>query len=244
MSPRFLNFIIALSVVGIVGVLLKERFFPSSVIPANAGAQLASAQESVESTPTPAPDSLVPCKSSYFNFEKGNAWKYKMSVGTTFTSTVVENTESSVTISTKILSVKEPIKSTLICKKSGIYGLPFVPITSKSIPTSIMNAILFIPHDSTLTKDAQWDSTIDIGVQIPLSAEGIKVHSKIRTVTDETITVGSSINMGTSLLPGVVTPDSNGDILQYTLTKGVGVKSMTIAGVTATLTGFNPAPTQ
>lgn len=238
MSPRFLNVIIALSVVGIVGVLLKERFFPTPV----ATPQVASAQATaVESTPSPAPDPLVPCKSSYFNFEKGSAWKYKMSAGTTFTSTVVESTESSVTISTKILSVKEPIKSTLTCKKSGIYGLPFVPITSKSIPASIMNAILFIPPDAQLTKTAEWDSTIDVGVQIPFAEGGIAIHSTIREYADDSVTVGSSINMGTSLLPGNIQADKNGDILQYTLTKGVGVSSMTIAGVKATLTGFNPA---
>lgn len=241
MSPRFLNFIIVLSIVGIAGVLLKERFFPKPI----GTPQVASAQASVVDTvPTQEPDSLIPCQSSYFNFQKGNSWKYKMTAGASFTSTVIQNTDSSITISTKLPTTKEAIISTLTCKKSGIYGLPFIPITSKSIPTSIMNAILFIPNDSKLTKDAVWDSTIDIGVQIPLVAEGIKIVSKVRSLTDNTFTVGSSINMGTSLLPGTVTPDKNGDILQYTLTKEVGVSSMTIAGVTATLTGFNPAPTQ
>lgn len=241
MSPRFLNIIIALSIIGIAGVLVKERFFPSSVIPASAETQVASAQESVESTPSPAPDPLVPCENTYFNFQKGSAWKYKLSVGTTFTSTVVENADSSVTISTKLPSTKEPVESTLTCKKSGVYGLPFIPITSKEIPASIMDAILFIPPDAQLTQQSQWDSTIDVGVQIPFSAGGIGIHSKVREFTDNSVTVGSSINMGTSLLPGNIQADKNGDILEYTLTKGVGVSSMTVAGVTATLTGFNPA---
>ena len=104
-----------------------------------------------------------------------------------------------------------------------------------------MNAILFIPPDAQLTKTAQWDSTIDIGVQIPLAGSGIIVHSKVRDFTDDLVTIGSSINMGTSLLPGNIQADKNGDILEYTLTNEVGVSSMTIAGVKATLTGFNPA---
>ncbi len=242
MSPRFLNFVIFVSLVGITGILLKERFFPAPAgLSPLGGAQVASAQASaVEAVPTQEPDSLIPCQSSYFNFQKGNSWKYKMTGGTTFTSTVLQNVDSSVTISTKLPTTKEAIISTLTCKKSGVYGLPFIPITSKSIPTSIIDAILFIPNDSKLTKDAVWDSTIDIGVQIPLVSDGIKVLSKVRTLTENTITIGSSINMGASFLPGTVTPDKNGDILQYTLTKGVGVSSMTMAGVTATLTGFNP----
>lgn len=163
-----------------------------------------------------------------------------MSVGTTFTSTVTESTDSSVTISTKLPSAKDPVISTLTCKKSGIYGLPFIPITSKDIPNSIMNAILFIPPDSRLNQQVEWDSTIDVGVQIPFAAGGIAIHSKVREFTDDSVTIGSSINMGTSLLPGNVQADKNGDILEYTLTKEVGVSSMTIAGVKATLTGFNP----
>lgn len=240
MSPRFLNVIIALSIIGISGVLLKERFFPTPI----ASPQVASAQESAEITPaglSPAPDPLVPCQSSYFNFQKGTAWKYKMTVGTTFTSTVVESTESSATISTKIASVKDPITSTLTCKKSGIYGLPFIPITSKKIPSSIMESILFIPPDSQLSKTAQWDSTVNIGVQIPLVGDGITIHSKVQDYADSTITIGSSINIGTSMLPGNITPDKNGNILEYALTKGVGASSLTVAGVKATLVGFNPA---
>lgn len=236
MSPRFLNVIIALSIIGIAGILLKERFFSAPT----AASQVVSAQARVEITPSTAPDPLIPCQSSYFNFQKGTSWKYKLSAGTTFISTIVENASSSATISTKIASAKEPIVSKLTCKQSGIYGLPFIPITSKSIPPSLMNSLLFLPPDVQITKGSVWESPINIGVQIPFTSKGIAISSTVRKVTENSVTVGSTINVGSGLLPENIVPNKNGDILEYTLTKDLGVSAMTVAGITATLTEFNP----
>lgn len=103
-----------------------------------------------------------------------------------------------------------------------------------------METLLFLPPDTQLTKGTTWQSPINIGVQIPFASQGIAIASTVRKISENSISIGSTINVGSGLLPENIVRNKNGDILEYTLNKDLGVSSMTVAGVTATLTGFNP----
>lgn len=230
MSPRFLNIIIAASMLGMLLIVVKEKYYPRlpSLIESGSGTggQAQTPQSSqINAVTATKTDPEIPCANEYFNFQKGTAWKYKLSTGALFTSTVASNSASLVTINTTLPPSKEPTTSTLTCRKSGVYGLPFFPITSKSIPQSLVDSILLIPNGKELTNGQSWTSTIDLGIQIPfLSSNGVTIKSTVEKATNQSATIASTLDLGS--LPANLSPIGNGKILEYTLTKGIGISSL------------------
>lgn len=227
MSPRMLNFIIAISMVGMLFIVVKEKYYPSAQ-PIQATAQPDQTnQTQIDAASATQADPEIPCKNAYFSFNPKSTWKYKLSTNETFTSTIATASATSVTINSKLASAKEPLTSTLTCKESGIYGLPFIPITSKSIPQTLVDSILLIPSTKELTKSQTWTSTIDLGIQIPfIATNGITIKSTVEKVTDVSATIGSTLDLGS--IPANLSPIGNGKILEYTLVKGVGISDLKV----------------
>ncbi len=240
MSSRTLNIIIAISMVGMLIIVVKEKYYPSAQ-PTQAAVEESKAQEThLDAASAVKPDAQVPCKSAYFSFNPKSTWKYKLSTGELFTSSIAKTTDSSVTINSKFSTQKEPLTSTLTCKESGIYGLPFIPITSKSIPQSLVDSILLIPSTKELTKGQTWTSNIDIGMQIPfLGDKGITIKSTVEKVTDISATISSTLDLGS--IPASMSPVGSGKILEYTLVKGIGISELKVTagkGFNVTLARF------
>lgn len=241
MHPKILNIIIVVSLLGMLFVTIRDTFYPpkqSEIVASELVSPTIS--NKVASVAKTHIDPEIPCKNEYFNFSKGTTWRYKLSTGAIFTSTVTSSSGSVVTISTKLPTVKEPAISTLTCRKSGVYGLPFIPISSKSIPKNITDSIMLIPNASILQKGSEWTSTIDLGIQ------GITVKSNVEKITDQTIDVASTLDLGA--IPANLSPVGNGKILEYTLTKGIGISTLkfligkdgkTSSGFDVTLVGYS-----
>lgn len=144
MNKKILNLIIIFSLIGILAISARDYFLGKR-----------KTKPAVIATPSPTPptggptptiDLKVPCQNKYFNFQKGTAWRYKLTSeieiggdladktkpGQTsqkktafFTNEIVEASPSSVMIETQFEGDEEKKTTTLTCKKSGLYGFPY-----------------------------------------------------------------------------------------------------------------------
>ncbi|OGK19651.1 hypothetical protein A3D80_01950 [Candidatus Roizmanbacteria bacterium RIFCSPHIGHO2_02_FULL_40_13b] len=238
MNSRILNAIIIVSLVGIVGISLHDRFFPKKEVVVQAPT-ITQAPVVVESAKSSQDTSTAPCQSDYFNFKKGSAWKYKLLVGDVTTSTITATTSSSVTITT-VFPKKEPVETVLTCRKTGVYGLPLALLPEsplQSILSTISGSVLLISTNDTLKVNSSWESPIDINLKIPfISTDGVKVVSTVEKQVGDTLTISSKLILGS--IPEGLSPIKNGKVIEYQLQKNVGIKSLKfLVGESASATG-------
>lgn len=177
MNKKLLDFIIKISIIGIFVITVKDYYYAHYSKKTEVAQTIIAPNSIVNSDP------VIPCQNPYFNFKKGTVWRYKVVseiqskndkdiITDYFTNTISEASPSSLIIETKLESQKEKIKTVLVCKKSGIYGLPF-PLTqiltkdlSSKIPLSdfsqLINSISFLPSPDKLRKDRQWQTNIQL----------------------------------------------------------------------------------
>lgn len=242
MRKNFLNLIIFVSIIGIVILTVRDYFLVErSNITKNKNIFI----PTQPITPSPTKDSnpKIPCQNKFFNFKKGTIWQYKLiseielnkekqTLDTFFTNKIIEASGSSIIIETQFKGEKEKAVSTLVCRKNGIYGFPFLLVPNsllESFPllSQFINfiksdeSILLLPSEEKLKKGEEWPT-------ISLAGFGILLNSKItnevkQSVLDlgyiETLIVQSQLKFDQSFLKQI---DLTKQSINYQLGENVG----------------------
>lgn len=170
MKDKIINAVIIFSLIGIAIILTKDYYTQKKM------SVLASKEKIIKQIITTIPtikpitDPLVECNNKFFNFKKGTTWKYqvkseyniltqKETYEDVLTNKIIEASGSSVLIETT--SQKDNTKETtkIICKKSGIYNIPF--------PTLNKLNTIFIPNENKIIANGVWENNFNY--EIPLN---------------------------------------------------------------------------
>lgn len=255
-NNKILNFVIAVSILGIIIAISRDYLFKRSV------QQVAQKDQTVIptliSTPAVAQLGTVPCKNSFFVFKKGTTWRYKILNGTKesfLTSETIASTSSSITLQTTFEDTKEKSTSTILCKEDGVYGLPF-PIVSflTQDKTSglgglaqyikIDNNLKLLPEEKLLTSNGTWKTPIPISVSLPIklpisvnlnnNVSGILTKSILNKTNLREITVQSTLDLSGLQGMGIANQNPTGtkatpaNILEYKIAEGIGITELKI----------------
>lgn len=239
MNPKNLNFIIISSLVGILIIVAKDYYYSKKNF---------SKKEIFFLSPTPTIkvksnydlDLPVTCQHKYFNFKKGNFWRYKLTLETEFnqrkqkkelflTNKIVYASNSSVIIETEFERKKE--KTTLICKKTGIYGFPFSLPTNllpESFPFNSFNQLLnpnqqkiflFLPAEEKLETERAWENSL----LPPLSLENRVLKKRKQSVLNlgiiDILTIESKLKLD-QFFPNSILPKQ---LFNYHLGENIGI---------------------
>lgn len=215
MRKNFLNFIIILSIIGLLIITARDYYLSKKLISKKVDKIIPTINITQPITKLPLPaNPEIPCQHKYFNFKKGTTWQYKLmseieinkkkqTINTLFTNKITEASGSSIIIESQFKGEKEKIVNTLICRKNGIYGFPFPLLPNsllKSIPLSstIVNfikldgPILLLPPEEKLKKGKEW-STVSFG------NFGISLNNKVINEVGQSLIIQSQLKFNQSI---------------------------------------------
>lgn len=241
MQKKWLNRIIIFAIMGIVIIAAKDYFFDKK--------EQSSAITTLQ-TPTPqkvTPANLeIPCEHPYFSFKKGTTWKYQSQVTATqegktskitnnFSSTIEEASPSSVLIGTSIQGKKEKITTKLVCRKNGVYGLPF-PLevffdktaSETALLTSVIppSSFLFLPASEKLTPNTAWDEDLTFAtLHYETKGEKKVTINQNKTVTALPITTDLIFTQDVLVSFNKMTDD----LFTYEIGEEVGITKLTLS---------------
>lgn len=180
MSTKLLNIIIGVSLIGIIGISSLQVFTKNYPAYKENSRQLTLPSQG---QPPSTADELTACAGPYINFKEGTEWTYKLVTETTDDTSTKKKANTQTTMIKTRLTKKEATRMTfehqvngslekstseLICRKSGIYGIPVVffdkttlSIIPKNITTYINQHLLLIPNRKVY-RGKEWESKIDI----------------------------------------------------------------------------------
>lgn len=240
MNKKLLDFIIKISIIGIFVITVKDYYY------AHYSKKTEVAQTIITPTSIVNSDPVIPCQNPYFNFKKGTVWRYKIVsevqskndkdiITDYFTNTISEASPSSLMIETKLEGQKEKIKTVLVCRKSGIYGLPF-PLTQilaenlnfKILPLDI-NSMLFLPSPDILKKGKEWQTKIQLEQIFSLPFNLVLNHKIVDEKKQNILGLNklSNIKIETNLLLKDELKDIKDylpeKLFEYQLAEGIGI---------------------
>lgn len=254
MNKKLLDFIIKISIIGIFVITIKDYYYTHYLKKTEV--------QQIIITPTPSivnSDPIIPCQNPYFNFKKGTIWRYKIVseiqskndkdiITDYFTNTISEASPSSLMIETKLEGQKGKTKTVLICRKSGIYGLPF-PLTqilaknlNFKIPLSdfsqLINSISFLPSSDKLRKGRQWQTKIQLeqifSLPFDLVLNNKVVEEKKQNILGldqlNNIKIETNLLLNKEELKGIkdYLPEK---LFEYQLAEGIGVVSFKLVAL-------------
>lgn len=249
MSKKILNTIIVFSSLGILIIVVKNYAFSKNASHVS--------QPFVIPTPSPdqkplSPDPEVPCTNRYFTFQKGTKWRYKFTAITEtkegkkmerdfLTTKIITASPSSIMIESRYDSQKNnPITTKLVCKKSGIYGMPF-PLFRGMDFGSLMTLISILPPDRPLKKNDTWVFPLTLGEMdlVPMtiaaavrSTVSDQNAQHIRIVSDVLISPTDSGFAGSDLVGAreamSAFNDLTDELLVYSVEERKGIADLTI----------------
>lgn len=215
MSKRILNFVIFVSIVGLLIITARDYYLSKKLISKKVDKITPTISITQPITKPPPPTNPeIPCQHKYFNFKKGTTWQYKLmseveinkkkqTINTFLTNKITEASGSSIIIESQFKGEKEKIVNTLVCKKNGVYGFPFPLVPNsmlKSLPlsTTIINfikpdgPILLLPPEEKLKKGEEW-STVSFG------NFGISLSNKIIDEVGQSLIIQSQLKFNQSV---------------------------------------------
>jgi hypothetical protein len=235
MKEKILNFIIFFSVVGIVALTAKEYFYPDKsqeIIK-----QVKQKAQEIAPTLQPKPvDKEIPCDNKYFTFKKGTKWVHSVDVAysydkvsqkynDTVTTEVIATSESTITLENSYKNSTDKITNKIVCKESGIYGLPFSFPNADKVEKL---GIKFFPKDVDV-KLGVWKNEVgfDIPLElpIPLPKIGVTLNNTASTSSAKILTIKSKVDLGALLSTDTM---KNIDFMEYTLKEKAGLNSLVI----------------
>ena len=235
MKEKILNFIIFFSVIGIIALSAKEYFYPDRSL--ELINQVKKKAEAVIPTLPPKPvDKEIACVNKYFTFKQGTKWQHSVDINYAYdkvsqkysdivTTVVVATTESSITLENTFGKTKDKITNKIVCKESGIYGLPFSFPNADKVESL---GIKFFPTDGEV-KAGAWKNEVgfDIPMDLPIAIPkiGATLNNTASTSAAKLLTVKSKLDLGSLLSTDTMKAV---DFMQYTLKEKAGLNSMAI----------------
>jgi hypothetical protein len=202
MNKKILNFVIFLSITGILILTIRDYFLAKKSKNVVKNKNIPTVTQVITPSPTEDKNPKIPCQNKYFNFKKGTFWQYKLiseievnkekqTLDTFFTNKIIEASGSSIIIESQFKGEKEKIVNTLICRKNGVYGFPFPLLPTsvlKNLPLSPMitnfikpdGPILLLPPEEKLKKEGEWQT-------VSLANFGISLNNKIVDETNQSV---------------------------------------------------------
>lgn len=237
MRNKILNFIIFFSLIGIAFILARDYYFAPKI--ERKELSITSPTPTINSNPKKL-DPEVVCQNTFFNFQKGSSWRYKLTSQDKeyfFTNKIIESSPSSVILETVFDNDDEKIQTTLYCRKSGIYGLP-VPLVGPDMPRATVDKskeifkmleidknVLFMPTESKLKLGSEWLTNLSIKTSIPfLSAVNIGIKNKVVSQNSQVVNVESKIE--STNLPADIIKIPKAKIISYSLKENSGITSL------------------
>ncbi len=173
MSPKLQNLLIGASLLGIF------IYFASDVFKKNYNPPTVPKEKVAIVTPVPT-EALAECSGPYINIKEGAVWKYKITTTGTNAETVTISTQLTrkslgrIEFSTANATTGKKVSTEILCKNSGIYGLPIPLFSTKAfdnVPSELISpltqSVLFIPNKKVY-KNKAWSSEIDISSLLPI----------------------------------------------------------------------------
>ena len=246
LSKNTLNAVIFVCLVGLIGLQIKDFYFPAKGVTTPIKKEVAT--EPVEPQITEKKD--APCASSYFPFVEGETFTYDIE---SYSDVSPDSKPTKKTVSYQITSLQPTSvtlknlttkkDSTLYCKEDGLYGLPIdlgdllgplASMTGQTIQTdSIAKRFLLIPADVILASKSY---TVDYVLPGLMGAEqSAQLNYEIGGTQDERTlklsvneekkadTGKLNFNIGTSYSDYL-----KGIYISYSLQKNVGVTTMSL----------------
>ncbi len=173
MSPKLQNLIIGASLLGIF------VYFATDVFRKNYNPPVTPKEKVAIVSPIPT-EALVECSGPYFDIKEGATWKYKVTTSgdksetTTLSTELLRKSLGKIEFLTNDVSTGKKTTTEILCKNSGLYGLPIPLFPSEAlgdVPSELISSlsqnILFIPNKKVY-KNKTWSSDIDIGGFLPI----------------------------------------------------------------------------
>lgn len=235
MKEKILNFIIFFSVVGIIALSAKEYFYPdkSQEIIKQVKQK---ASEVIPTLPPKPVDREIPCENKYFTFKKGTKWVHSVNVDyaydkvsqkyiDTVTTEVIATSASTITLENTYKNSTDKITNKIVCRESGIYGLPFSFPNADKIEKL---GIKFFPKDAEVKLGA-WKNEvgfdIPIDLPVPMPKIGITLNNTSSTSSAKLLIVKSKLDLGALLSTDTM---KNIDFMEYSLKEKAGLNSLVI----------------
>lgn len=182
MNKKILNFIIFISLSGILIISIRDYYNEKKFFNNKNNLPLSILTPTIKTSQNL--DSPVLCQNKYFNFKKGTFWFYKLTLNennnkknrieTFFSNKIVESSRSSAVIEMELEKKKK--RTTVVCKKSGIYGYPFPllidflvddlfkneQLKTKKNFLSLLNqeaSFMIMPEEGRLKKNNEWETS-------------------------------------------------------------------------------------
>lgn len=235
MKEKVLNFIIFFSVVGIIALSVKEYFYPDRSL--DLIKQVKENAQKAMPTLTPKPiDKEIPCENKYFTFKIGTKWQHSVDVNYSYDkvsqkysdivdTVVVATSESSITLENTYKNTKDKITNKIVCRESGIYGLPFTFPNADKVESL---GIKFFPKDAEVKLGA-WKNEVGFDIPmdlpIPIPKIGVTLNNTAATSAAKILTVKSKLDLGSLLSTDTM---KNIDFMEYTLKEKAGLNSLAI----------------
>ncbi len=265
MSTKVLNIVIAISLFGIIAAALVQSVAQGPSSSANA---LNSQKLKPTTIPTPK-DELAECSGPYVNIAIGSQWTYtitsetdKKPQTTILTSTLAKKSAYDMEFEHVVKGSNEKTTSRLICRQSGIYGLPVSVFNSggtlKIIPSNLIESLnstlQFIP-DRKVYKGKNWTSIIDISGLLPIKINDIKPQIAFTVIEERNYTIAGSKETPAIVIKTSAGAGSQFDVssfldIHYTLAENIGLVESTMKAtvptkgtstIKITLTRFKPS---
>lgn len=211
MSPKLQNLLIGASLLGIF------MYFASDVFKKNYNPPTVPKEKVAIVTPIPT-EALAECSGPYINIKEGAVWKYKIITTSTETETVTISTQLTrkslgrIEFLTTNTTTGEKVSTEILCKNSGVYGLP-IPLFSTNtfgdVPSDLIapltQSVLFIPNKKVY-KNKAWNSEVDISSFLPIKTGAYPLAINFNVTKSGEITLPNkksvqSISISTSANP-------------------------------------------
>jgi hypothetical protein len=235
MKEKILNFIIFFSVVGIIALSAKEYFYPDRSLELIKQVK-EKAQKAIPTLPPKPVDKEIACANKYFTFKEGTKWQHSVDVNYAYDkvsqkysdivdTVVVATSESSITLENTYKNTKDKITNKIVCRESGIYGLPFSFPNADKVESL---GIKFFPTD-TEVKAGVWKNEVGFDIPmdlpIPIPKIGVTLNNTASTSAAKLLTVKSKLDLGSLLSTDAM---KNIDFMQYTLKEKAGLNTLVI----------------